>query len=133
MILLVFYLCLLQPFLALYVIRTINRQEDINKVERDLLIGYFNKLNLNLMPKYSQLIYQGVLKGQYLQIYLKNMKCIYKNWVDLAKSHNSKYEKNLTNLDTNIGEIRELLTAIPEREVKEKEVLVKDGKDILLS
>lgn len=107
--------------LAMYVLRTLSRKDDIDKVERDLLIGYFDKFDSNFSEEIHKMTTVDGVEGTEVASFFKKYDMYLQELIEITGMHPSKNEENLLNLEVCFSLIRELLTNTP------KEGEIEDG------
>ena len=101
-------------FLALYVVRVLNRKEDADKAERSLLSGYFAEFESKFAEEVCKISNEedgvdGTVVATTFQKYGMSLQAL----LDLARSHASRDELSLSALERSVSEIRELLSNTP--------------------
>lgn len=115
-----------------YILRTLKRKDDGDKVERDLLIGYFNEFQNKFTEEIHQMTTIDGVEGSHVAIILKKCEMYMQEIIELTKEYKPDTENNLKKLQEIISEIRELLSNIP-REGEVEDGIRVEGTKILYS
>lgn len=107
--------------LAVYVLRVLNRSDDSDKVERDLLIKYFTDFESRFSEDIHRMTATGGVEGSDVAATFQKNGMFLQELLELAKSHasSSKNETNLVALEQGVSEISELLSNVPQEGVVE--------------
>lgn len=99
--------------LTLYVLRVLKRKDDGDKVERDLLINYFNEFQNKFTEEIHLMSTIDGVEGAYVALILKKYEMYMQELLELAREYYPNDEINFKKLEIIISEIRELLSNIP--------------------
>lgn len=120
--------------LAVYIARILNKRNEEDKVEKDLLIKFFTEFNDDFKKSFRSLLFKKDLELVETNNHIKRYRMRFESLVDLAKTHKFLNESSATvhKLRENFSKIRDLLTDTPQREETTiKGVVVKSGILIL--
>jgi hypothetical protein len=123
---------IINTILVVYVLRTLSRKDDSDKVERELLIGYFTKFDSEFSEGIHKMTTVDGVEGVEVAAFFKKYGMYLQELVDLSKSHQSKNLSNLSALEKAFSEIRELLSNTPQAGEIEDGVRI-EGTRILYS
>ena len=99
--------------LGIFVLRSLNRKDEGDKVERDLLITYFTKFESNFTGEIHSMTAKEGIEGSEVAIVFKKYGMYIQEILEIARGHKSKNEEKLIILEKSISEIRELLSNLP--------------------
>lgn len=118
----------INTFLVIYVLRTLGRKDDSEKVERELLISYFTKFDSEFSEGVHKMTTVDGVEGVEVAAFFKKYDMYLQELVDLSKSHRSKNLSNLTALEVAFSQIRELLSNTPQAGEIEDGVRIEDTR-----
>lgn len=100
-------------YLAIYLIRKFNQQDEIDKTERELLIDYFNKFDSNFTEGIHEITRMSKVESQEISGFFKKYTMYLQELIDLAIVYQAKHYDKLDRLNLSVSKIRELLTYTP--------------------
>lgn len=99
--------------LAVYVTRTLQRKDDDDKVERDLLMDYFKDFSSSFVESIHEMSNpDGVESADVASAFQRHGMAL-EELLDLANSLDSRNDENLLSLEKAVADLRELFSNIP--------------------
>ncbi len=118
---------LINTILVMYVLRTLSRKDDNDKVERELLIGYFTKFEDDFSSGIHRMTSSCGIEGEEVSAFFKKHSMYLQELIDLSEDHRPENAPNLGSLQSSFSEILDLLSNTPREGEIEDGVRIENG------